>query len=401
MPAHAECPDDHPRRVLLAVTGLSPQIVTETLYALAVKGEWIPTEIQIITTEPGAKNARLNLLSNEPGWFHQLRRDYSLPAIAFGEESIHIVNGPDGKPLGDIVADADNVAVADFITERVRTITADPSASLHVSIAGGRKTMGFYVGYALSLFGRTQDRLSHVLVSSPFESLTDFFYPSPRTRVIHDRNGQALDARDARVHLGDIPFVRLRDGLPKDLLEGTATFSAAVAQAQIALAPPELRLDPATRTIEAAGKRFDLPPQQFALYWMLAERCRAVQGGVHWSDRGLAQELLAYYGRLVGVNSGPYERAERAYKRNFGKDNFEPHSAHIKRAIERALGERRASPYLIVKLDPIGGSRRHRFGLNLPPDAIRIVPASLPVRQTRSKKAKIASSKPASARTAR
>ena len=26
----------HPRRILLAVTGLSPQIVTETLYALAV-----------------------------------------------------------------------------------------------------------------------------------------------------------------------------------------------------------------------------------------------------------------------------------------------------------------------------------------------------------------------------
>jgi CRISPR-associated protein (TIGR02584 family) len=41
--------------------------------------------------------------------------------------------------------------------------TADPQASLHVSIAGERKTMGFYVGYALSLFGRTQGRLSHVL----------------------------------------------------------------------------------------------------------------------------------------------------------------------------------------------------------------------------------------------
>ena len=30
--------------------------------------------------------------------------------------------------------------------------------------------MGFYLGYALSLYGRTQDRLSHVLVSSPYES---------------------------------------------------------------------------------------------------------------------------------------------------------------------------------------------------------------------------------------
>ena len=52
-------------------------------------------------------------------------------------------------------------------------------ASLHVSIAGGRKTMGFYVGYALSLFARDQDRLSHVLVPPSLESRQDFFYPPP------------------------------------------------------------------------------------------------------------------------------------------------------------------------------------------------------------------------------
>jgi CRISPR-associated protein (TIGR02584 family) len=61
----------------------------------------------------------------------------------------------------------------------VRELTADPDCAIHASIAGGRKTMGFYLGYALSLFGRPQDRLSHVLVSSPFESNQNFFYPLP------------------------------------------------------------------------------------------------------------------------------------------------------------------------------------------------------------------------------
>ena len=75
------------------------------------------------------------------------------------------------------------MAVADFITEQVRQITADPAASLHVSIAGGRKTMGFYAGYALSLFGRAQDQLSHVLVSPSFELLKEFSIrvPTPRS----------------------------------------------------------------------------------------------------------------------------------------------------------------------------------------------------------------------------
>jgi CRISPR-associated protein (TIGR02584 family) len=35
--------------------------------------------------------------------------------------------------------------------------------SLNVSIAGERKAMGFYVGYALSPFGCAQGRLSHVI----------------------------------------------------------------------------------------------------------------------------------------------------------------------------------------------------------------------------------------------
>ena len=47
--------------------------------------------------------------------------------------------------------------------------------------------MGFYLGYALSLYSRAQDRLSHVLVNSPFESHSEFFYPTPESRVIHRR----------------------------------------------------------------------------------------------------------------------------------------------------------------------------------------------------------------------
>jgi hypothetical protein len=55
---------------------------------------------------------------------------------------------------------------------------------------------------------------------------------------------------------------------------------------------------------------------------------------VHWSDRSIGDELLEYYGRLVGINSGSYEQAEKAYRRNFGKDNLEPHKAHVNRATE-------------------------------------------------------------------
>ena len=170
---------NYPRRILLAVTGLSPQVVTETLYVLKSEGKPIPTEVRLITTKEGSERARLSLLHPQTGWFYRLRADYNLPEIAFDNDRIHVLETMDGQPLDDIRSLAENTRTADAITELVRILTDDHESTVYASIAGGRKSMGFYLGYALSLYGRPQDRLSHVLVSAPFESHPDFFYPSP------------------------------------------------------------------------------------------------------------------------------------------------------------------------------------------------------------------------------
>ena len=383
-------PQDYPRRLLVAVTGLSPQIVTETLYALAVRREptFVPTEVRLITTEEGAERAKLSLLHPESGWFHRLRADYGLPPIAFGPAHIHVLEDAVGRPLDDIRSPEDNERAADAITDVVRDLTRDDDSALHVSIAGGRKTMGFYLGYALSLYGREQDRLSHVLVNAPYESHRDFFYPTPGSVLIHTRepDSQPYDARDAKVTLADIPFVRLREGLNPELMEGAATFSAVVAAAQRALPPLALELDPANCTVTAGGESFKMMPSLFATYWMLAERARRGEPGVHSLEEGAAKERFGYYGQVVNPMSGNYQRAEEAYFDKLGVDseaadsrilsdyNFNPDKVNINKTLWRYLGDKRAEPYLIKKQDraPIPGKRIHRFGLALPPEAIRI-----------------------------
>ena len=94
-------PQSYPRRILLCVSGLSPQIVTETLYALTVIGEprFVPTEIHLLTTAEGAEWARLTLLSDDPGWFQRLRQDYGLPAIRFTLDTLHILRTAEGRLL--------------------------------------------------------------------------------------------------------------------------------------------------------------------------------------------------------------------------------------------------------------------------------------------------------------
>ena len=379
-------PQDHPRRFLIAVTGLSPQIVTETLYALAVKQEppFVPTEVRLITTEEGADRAKLSLLHPESGWFHRLRADYDLPPIAFGPEHIHVLKDAGGRPLGDIRSPEDNERAADTITDVVRDLTRDDDCALHVSIAGGRKTMGFYLGYALSLYGREQDRLSHVLVNPPYESHRDFFYPTPRSELIHTPGPKSrpYDARDAKVTLAEIPFVRVREYLDPKLMKSTAAFAAVVADAQRALPPLALELDPASCTVTAGGESFQLKPAWFAFYWMLAERARLGKPGVHWSDEDIGKELLDYYGQVVNPASGRYEKTEDAYTRARGvsAENFNPAKAHIKEELERRLGRRRAKPYLITAQEGIPGTRFRRFGLTLPREAIRIMGGKVAAR---------------------
>lgn len=377
-------PSSYPRRVLLAVTGHSPQVVTETLFALAIKEQpaFVPTEIHLITTTEGAERARLMLLDADAGRYFQLLDDYSIDSsvIAFDETHIHLMTSENGEALSDIQTKADNTAVADTIIKQVSAITEDSQCALHASIAGGRKTMGFYLGYALSLYGRAQDRLSHVLVSSPFESHHKFYYPPviPHRMMIHER---PVHTRDAKVMLADIPFVRLRDGLPSRLQNGGASFSHTVEAAQRALEPAHLGIDLANRKIMAGREIIELATADFTFYTWLATRQQQGQKPVHWTDNELQHDYLDHCRQICGAMSQQLERTEVALKDGFTKEWLEQRKSKTNAAIRKALGGMVAKPYLIHSH---GKRPCTRSGLSLPPESIEFAPVLLSCLATRN-----------------
>ncbi|RMD83598.1 MAG: TIGR02584 family CRISPR-associated protein [Candidatus Dadabacteria bacterium] len=369
-------PDRFPRRILVCVSGLTPQIVTETLYGLvtARPRAFVPTEVHLVTTKEGADRARLTLLSADPGWFHRIVSELDLGSIRFDTETIHVLRDSSGRELCDIRTPEDNEAAADMITELLRHWTSDENAALHVSLAGGRKTMGFYVAYALSLYGRPQDRLSHVLVSQEFEGLHEFFYPTPYSRIIYDRENKPLDTRDARVTLAEIPFVRLRHGLPERLLEGRATFSETVLAAQSAFGPPKLTIDVPRRRVMCGDRQVRMRPVDMGFLLWMAERRRSGNGPV---ERTLEdpEEFLDSYAKITSPMSGTYERVCNALRHGEGhSEYFDEHKSRVNRAIRAALGEPACHPYLIVG---VGRRPDTRFGLlGLSPDDIEIIGCS-------------------------
>ncbi|ADP71122.1 CRISPR-associated protein, NE0113 family [Rhodomicrobium vannielii ATCC 17100] len=369
------------RRILLCTVGLAPQIVTETLYALCMERTppFLPTEIHVITTAQGEARTRQMLLNPPQEQLAKFEAEFGFPvAEALTVGRIHVVQA-DGVQLGDISTEAHNKALADLIIQTVHEVTRDDRAAIHFSIAGGRKTMGVLLGLAVSLFARPQDSLSHVLVEpQPLEQHPEFFFPPRIARDLEDKfnPGVPISTDKARIVLAEIPFVRLRQGLPMHLLEGAWSFTETVARAQAAVTSPELVIDRAAQKVSCQGIIFELTPMQFSLYSLLAKRRLCGMGSdgfVHWTEIG-GDEFIAEIESLPLTTFHDLNRLRRDFAKigdtkqeDPRPDKFEQAKARLNERIRERLGH--FSPTYEVK------SRKARsqslLGLDLPVSAIR------------------------------
>lgn len=226
---------------LLAVTGMSPAILTETVWALAREAEpLVPRRIIVVTTLAGRERILRDLFQSPPDGglcvWDALREALTneghdlAGCLRFGTtaDDIRVITATDringrGIELEDLRSMAENEAAADFLLDQVRAITANPDTRLIASIAGGRKTMGALLYACLTLAGREDDRITHVLVNSPFDTDPAFFFP-----------GQPYDSAEPagiepHIELADVPFVPMRNLFQRELGRAVGTFSSLVA----------------------------------------------------------------------------------------------------------------------------------------------------------------------------
>jgi CRISPR-associated protein (TIGR02584 family) len=106
------------RARVLCLVGLSPAVVTETLWALAVRRRprVIDAELHIVTTRAGLAGVASTLLG-AAGALARLRATYRLPAVAFRcpPAHLHVLADARGDPLDDILTTRDSEAVGEQI----------------------------------------------------------------------------------------------------------------------------------------------------------------------------------------------------------------------------------------------------------------------------------------------
>ncbi len=259
------------KHILLIVTGASPQVLTETIFALNQQGKQLPEEVFVITTQ-NTKDMLVNGLFTQGHW-QKLIDDYQLPAITFNESNIWLIEDDQSKPILDAKTEQEQTFMADFITRKVFELTSDNTLSIHASIAGGRKTMAFYLGYAMSLLGREQDSLSHVFVNDEFEFVSDFYYPTPYQHIIEGKNNTSIDCQNAVVTLAEIPFVRMRKSIDQTVIGGmkNASFSQTVANINSAHTDDlVLTINKKSLELKISGATLKLTAKELAFYmWLL------------------------------------------------------------------------------------------------------------------------------------
>ncbi|GAL02430.1 CRISPR-associated protein NE0113 [Photobacterium aphoticum] len=260
------------KNILLCTTGASPQVVTETLYALFTQGKAYPDEMYVITTASAKAMLVEGLLTQ--GHLQALYEEYGMPAVTFDESHIWLIEDEQGQPVFDAKGEEDQAYMANFITRKVAELTADANTAIHASIAGGRKTMAFYMGYAMSLLGREQDALSHVFVNDEFEFVPDFYFPTQGDHWIAGKvPGMQLNTKEAVVTLAEIPFVRMRKKFEDDLISQIeeATFSKTVARMNAADQVTSVQWSNKALSLSVLGIDIKLTAKELALYQYIAQ----------------------------------------------------------------------------------------------------------------------------------
>lgn len=331
--------------ILITVLGSSPAILTETLYALIEKKRF-PTQVHILTTDHGVETFDKLKIQQ---CIERLCDDYNMPKTLLKNMNFHVAKHPDGTLLNDIRDEQDQVIMADEITSVVRTLTADKNTVIDASIAGGRKSMSFYMGYIFSMFAREQDILSHVLVDPVYEN-TNFFYPtvdSQHVTLLFGDNkgevkivdGQPLDAMDAKssVLLAEIPFIRLNQSLQDAddtfVAGGALTYSDCIKAYNLSLTPELIRLTVNPKALEVTINewRIMLPPEHMALYSIMLEDTISGEFSLFRSDyKNLGFDIEARWMRSLaklcdfnvqGVPIDDFEAIVEQVEVTFGSNN--------------------------------------------------------------------------------
>jgi len=255
------------KNILLFSVGLSPQIVTESLYYhTQIKKRKIDS-IYIISDARGKQLVLEKLLDKKTGWFYRFLEEYNLKnQINFSKKNVYGLKKIDGELIVDLKTVDENNAAVNQIFSVIEHLTDDDNR-LIVCVAGGRKSMSVIVGQALQFYGREQDILTHIIVEDEIVGCPDFYYPTKNSNKIEFK-GKKIDTKTVKLFLDEIPFIRLRPILGTFINKNNSSLSSLVQRAQVEIEQmtDSVSIEVMADKLLVSGKKVHLPAKNLAIY---------------------------------------------------------------------------------------------------------------------------------------
>jgi len=365
-----------PKNILISVCGLTPQVITETLYALSVqqKNKIKIDEIYIVTTVEGREAIKgKHPLGPKVSLKSQLKvmcAFYKIPLPAFEETNKYIkIAKEESIELPDVRTNKDNQLFPNFVSAFIKEMTAHKDNTLYCSLAGGRKTMSTYMGFAMSLFGRENDKLLHVLASAEFEKTREFF---PKNKK--DKNA---------IVLSEVPFVKLRKIISDEFDFENVTYNELIetTQKQVkSLSAGTLIINVKRRTFRYGEKETGtIEPLPFSVYTYLA-KCKIEDKEdtniSHITGKEAAKEIFNIfckskqsnredYIKDFKVNLSPGERnKKRWWDSGIEAGRYRTEKSNIENIIKGLIGDEEFSYQFIIATEKIYGNSRYYIPAN-------------------------------------
>lgn len=376
---------------LLILLGLHPKVLTEALYCLCVKRRIAISKVIGIATASAKQKLTDSLLNPVAGEFYKLCREYpeQFKQVQVSPECIRVAFDQ-GAEIIDIRNAQQSQEYLDMIMGMVAEMTANENVSLHVVVAGGRRTMSAYLAMVLQLLARRQDHLYQLLVE-PWEVETNsaFFFPTRGSRLMTTYDGNSFDAKDVTVDLIEIPYLRLRPRVPSELLASPNyrdMLKWVQREIEVASTILPLRIEVDKRCIAIGAIEIPLEPVELAIYWYFVEKsflrpaeipqeeyehyfARPKADG--YFSRQTSSRLWELYSAVV-----PREDMRSRFSNAFNKErrlpleHLRPHFSRIKSKIcEKFPNEDVHRWYIISAIGPRGDTC---YGIRLDREFIRL-----------------------------
>jgi CRISPR-associated protein (TIGR02584 family) len=438
------------KRILFCTIGQTPQVVSEAVWALK-RRRWVPDEIHVVTTTFALPRIRQAL--QHPAGRLAVLFDGRLPPVTIhvpcrggpaamfaplrdpgdGENVARNGSASIDRALADVNSETDAAIMGDLILQLLAGFMRNDDTEVHVSLAGGRKTMSAHALLAMSLVARPRDRASHVLVApTDFEDHPEFWHPDQGGTIAPKRKpggagdslaAERLDPAKATVTLVPTPTPLMRyevkDG---EALERLRLIDI-VNQLNLATTLEEnahVRLDTACNGVVAGDVPLHLSAKLFALYRLIATARKEDWQGVGpdgagpghsgWlsaphicfgktrAGRDIDQLFLWFLTDAVRVSPVDNDTQDNksinkwkavlaakgpVRKRLLAQQQLRPNLTNLRLELRRRFGASAARILLPANREdgvlarmpgmPDDWEVTPRFGLTLPPDAIEIV----------------------------